>query len=189
MLDNPWTALAAWLLSYVADYYLTLYSARLYRAGAKDFIAFDGSLELTPDYQNDIDHLRRVSPRFILAVLFSVLIVEGVWYLSTVVFGAPYMFKFLVGGLVLREAAVSMRHARDIALFRAARHGGAGLGGQLHYARWLSLRLSAIDLFSFAALFGLLAPATGSWLLAGRGVGRRTGCKMTRFSRVRRATE
>ena len=60
-----------------------------------------------------------------------------------------------------------MRHARDIALFRAARHGGAGLGGQLHYARWLSLRLSAIDLFSFAALFGLLAPATGSWLLAG----------------------
>jgi hypothetical protein len=50
MIDSPWFALALWLLSYLADYYLTLYSARLYRQGAHEYVAFEGSLELTPYY-------------------------------------------------------------------------------------------------------------------------------------------
>ena len=166
MIDNPWFALAAWLLSYLADYYLTLYSAQLYRARAQSHFTFEGSLELTPYYQADIDRLRRVSPRFILAVATSVLALELVWWLSMVVARAPGLFEVLLGGLVLREAAVILRHARNIALFRAAR-AGQGLEGQVHYARWLALRLSAVDLLSVAALCGLLALATGSWFLFG----------------------
>src|SRR6266849_7562479 len=96
MFDNPWFALAAWLLSYVADYFLTLYSARIYREGARDHFAFEGSLELTPYYQADIDRLRRVSPRFILAVLLSVVVLELVWWLSMVVLHLPAFFEFLL---------------------------------------------------------------------------------------------
>ena len=55
MADNIWLALAIWVVSYCADYYLTLYSARLYRAQAQAHFAFEGSLELTPYYQADID--------------------------------------------------------------------------------------------------------------------------------------
>jgi hypothetical protein len=188
MLDNPWFALAAWLLSYVADYYLTLYSARLYQAGARDHFTFEGSLELTPYFQADIDGLRRLSPRFMLALLSSVLALELVWYLSMVVLHLPAFFEFLLGGLVLREAAVIMRHARNIALFRAALSGrglaaGQGLEGQIHYGRRLSLRLSAIDMFSFTALFGLLAVITGSWALAGGGF----ACAVTALQHLRRA--
>ena len=166
MLTNPWLALAVWLLSYAADYYLTLYSARLYRQSAQAHITFEGSFELTPYYQKDIDGLRRVSPRFILAVVWSVLLLELIWYLSVVVVKVPELFQFLLGGLVLREAAVLVRHARNIALFRALR-GGQGLHGQVQYARWLSLRQSATELGSFGVLFGLLALALGSWFLAG----------------------
>ena len=182
MLDNPWFALAAWLLSYAADYYLTLYSARLYQAGARDHFTFEGSLELTPYYQADIDGLRRVSPRFILALLLSVLALELVWYLSMVVLQLPAFFEFLLGGLVLRQAAVIMRHARNIALFRAARS-GQGLEGQILYGRWLALRLSVIDMFSFAVLFGLLAVITGSWALAGGSF----ACAVTSLQHLRRA--
>src|SRR5206468_2865480 len=99
---------------------------------AQAHITFEGSFELTPYYQKDIDGLRRVSPRFLLAVVWSVLLLELVWYLSVVVVKVPELFQFLLGGLVLREAAVLVRHARNIALFRAVR-GGQGLQGQVQY--------------------------------------------------------
>jgi|SRR5579859_771022 len=183
MIDNPWFALALWLLSYLADYYLTLYSARLYRQGAQAHVAFEGSLELTPYYQADIDQLRRVSLRFILAVVWSVLLLELIWYLSIVVLKLPWAFEFLLGGLVLREAAVLMRHARNIALFRAARAEGQGISGKITYTRRLSLRQSAVELWAFAALFALLAALTASWLLAGGAF----ACAATGFQHWRRS--
>src|SRR5260221_9653289 len=166
MITNPWFALAAWLVSYAADYYLTVYSAGLYRQHAQAHITFQGSFELTPYYQSDIDALRRVSPRFILAVMWSVLLLEVIWYLSVVVLKVPELFEFLLGGLVLREAAILLRHLRNVVLFRAVR-GGQGMQGQLQYARWLTLRQSAAELLGFGALFGLLALALASWFLAG----------------------
>jgi len=166
MLANPWFALAAWLISYAADYYLTIYSAGLYRQYAQAHIGFQGSFELTPYYQSDIDALRRVSPRFLLAVLWSVLLLEGMWYLCVVLLKVPELFQFLLGGLVLREAAILLRHLRNIVLFRALR-GGQGVEGQLQYARWLTLRQSAAELLGFAALFSFQALVLSSWFLAG----------------------
>ena len=166
MADNIWLALAIWVVSYCADYYLTLYSARLYRAQAQAHFAFEGSLELTPYYQADIDGLRRISPRFLLALLLSLLGLELIWYLSHNVAHLPALFEFAIGALVLREAAILLRHCRNISLFRGVRDPRA-VEGQVTYARWLSLRTSAVDLFSFAGLYGLLALAVGSCLLAG----------------------
>lgn len=183
LIDNPWLALAAWLIAYVADYYLTLYAARLYRAGAMEHFAFEGSYELTPYYQADIDALRRLSPRFILALLLSVLAIELIWYLSLDVLGLAAPFEFVMGALLLREAAVLLRHARNLALFRAAR-AGQGVQGQVRYARWLSLRLSAAELFSFAVFLALLAPVTASWFVAGGAF----ACAVTGAQHWRRAS-
>jgi hypothetical protein len=146
---------------------------------------FEGSLELTPYYQADIDALRRVSLRFILALVSSVLLLELVWYLSLVVAGTPAIFEFMVGGLVLREAAVLLRHARNLALFRAARAGpvASGIEGQVRYARWLSLRQSALELLSFAVFLALLAPLTASWFVAGGAF----ACTVTAWQHWRRA--
>jgi hypothetical protein len=183
MLDNPWVALVLWLASYFADYYLTLYSARLYSQGAQDHFGFEGSLELTPYYQNDIDQLRRVSLRFLLAVVWSVLLLELIWYLSHNLLYWPPAFEFVLGGLLLSEAAVIMRHMRNIGLFRAARQGGVGLEGKVSYSRRLSLRQSALELWSYTLLFALLALPTASWFLAGGAF----ACALTGLQHWRRA--
>ena len=182
LLDNPWLGLALWGLSYLADYYLTLYSARLYRDGGQAHFAFEGSLELTPYYQRDIDALRRVSLRFIFALLGAALLIEIIWYLANGVAGVPALFEFAIGGMVLREAAVLLRHARNIALFRSIRSGRAPTG-QVFYPRRLSLSLSAAELLSFAALFAALGLLLGSWFLAGGAF----ACAVTSFQHWRRA--
>ena len=70
-LQNLWPWLAIWVVLYISDYTLTLTCARLYQRGVRDKIAFEGSFEITPYYQRDIDSLRLISPRFILALLAS----------------------------------------------------------------------------------------------------------------------
>jgi hypothetical protein len=52
---SPWTGVALWIILYISDYYLTLYSARGFHEIGH--FQFEGSLELTPQYQKDIDAL------------------------------------------------------------------------------------------------------------------------------------
>ena len=169
LINHVWLAVAIWVISYTADYYATIYTARLYQARARMFFTFGGSLELTPYYQRDVDQLRRWSPRFGLALLLSVIGIVLVWWLSVGWLSQPDIFLFLMGALVLREAAVLLRHARNITLFRYARDTD-GLTGQVSYARWLVLKLSAIELISFALLFCLLFLLAGRWFFLGGGV-------------------
>ena len=70
-LDRLWPGLIAWTVLYISDYSLTIMCARLYQAGANQKMAFEGSYEITPYYQRDINSLRRLSPRFFAALLLS----------------------------------------------------------------------------------------------------------------------
>jgi hypothetical protein len=54
---------------YVSDYLLTIASVRLYQA--PDKVVFEGSYEITPLFQNDVNALRRISPRLLLALAGS----------------------------------------------------------------------------------------------------------------------
>ena len=114
--------------------------------------------------------------------MLSLLGLELIWYLSHNVAHLPALFEFAIGALVLREAAVLLRHCRNISLFRGVRDPRA-VQGQVTYARWLSLRTSAVDLFSFAGLYAFLALAVGSWLLAGGAL----ACAVTGFQHWRRS--
>ena len=167
--DNLWLASLVWALSYYSDFVLTMHTARLYHAKAREHLDFGGSFELTPAYQADVDRLRRWSPRFWLALLLSMIALGLVWVLSVVVLGLPALFAFLIGALLLRQAAVHMRHARNLVLFRAARD-TTDLTGHLAYARPLVYKLSAAEFAAFAALFLLLAAVAGSWFLLGGAV-------------------
>ena len=143
-----------------------MHTARLYQARAREHFSFGGSLELTPYYQADVDRLRRWSPRFWLALALSTALMGLVWVLSVVVLRLPAFFTFLAGGLLLRQAAVHMRHARNYILFRAVRETGA-VSGQISYARPLVLHLSAAEFAAYGALFLGLAVVTSSWFLFG----------------------
>src|SRR5947207_12636171 len=67
--QNLWAGLSVWILLFVSDYTLTLICARLYQKSVREKIVFEGSYELTPYFQRDIDALRAVSPRFVWALL------------------------------------------------------------------------------------------------------------------------
>ena len=61
--ETRWLGPPVWACLYVSDYFLTIACARLYRA--QDRIVFEGSYEITPIFQADVNALRRISPRFL----------------------------------------------------------------------------------------------------------------------------
>jgi hypothetical protein len=164
-LINPWLFLLVWAIVYLADYYLTIYSARLFRTHLKEHITFEGSLELTPAFQKDVDTLNPLSRGFYIRLILSFPLLWLVWYLSVRFLGMPGFFLFIIGGLLLREAVVLLRHTRNISLARLSRQDG--LTGNIAYARWLSLELSAVECFSFAVFYLILAVTFESWFFAG----------------------
>jgi hypothetical protein len=159
--DKLWLILPLWLVIYVSDYYLTVLGALYYNAGAKDHIVFSGSYELTPEFQKDIDALRMFSPRFLRAVIISILVFSFLWYVSRDDVAASFFFRFLCGGLIVQETAILIRHARNIALFRIAK-AHQGMTGQIRYAKWFSYWMSRVELLCFAGLFAFVFLLTGS---------------------------
>jgi hypothetical protein len=166
LVQQVWLALVIWGIIYLSDYYLTIYTARLYQTHLKKHVIFEGSFELTPAFQKDINALRMVSPRFLALWLLSLVLIFLIWYLSVRVLDVPWLFSFLFGALFLREAAVHLRHLRNVALSGFTQAAG-GLKGQLEYSRWLILKLSAVELLSFAGFCFLIFLALGSWFFFG----------------------
>jgi hypothetical protein len=180
--EHFWLAAGLWSLSYLSDYVVTLRTARTYQARARQHFSFGGSFELTPYYQADVDRLRRWSPRFWVALVLSSALMGLVWVLSVVVLGVPALFTLLAGALLLRQAAVHMRHARNFVLFRAARDTGE-VSGHISYARPLVLRLSAAEFAAYGLLFLALGVVTGSWFLFGGAL----SCAVTGWQHARLA--
>jgi hypothetical protein len=169
LIDNVWLAIIVWGIIYVSDYYLTIYAAHLYQIHLKEFVVFEGSFELTPIFQKDVDSLRRISPRFVILLVLSFVLIFLIWLLAVKFLKVPQIFSFSFGSLILREAAIHLRHLRNLALSLFTRTAG-GLNGHIEYSRWLILKLSAVELLSFAGLFFLTYLALGSWLFLGGAV-------------------
>jgi hypothetical protein len=165
-LVSMWPGLFVWVALYTSDFLLTMEGARMYRAGVNSTIVFEGSYELTPYYQDDVDSLRPFSPRFLAALAIGVVLVGAIWQLSIGVLAYPPAFLIGFGGLVLLELTIHIRHLRNLFLFRAVLR-GTNVTGRIEYARPLTLRLSAIELFSFSGLFVVLALMTQSWFVLG----------------------
>ena len=165
-LQNFWSGLAIWAVLFVSDHALTITCARLYQRGVRDKIAFEGSYEITPYFQRDVDSLRRVSPRFILSLLWSSVILFVVWRL--VEQSVPEMYSFVLGAMILVQLAIHMRHFRNLFLFRAA--GSDAVRGRIEYSRRVVLRSSCFELIEFSGLFLALFAFTHSWFVLGGSV-------------------
>ena len=161
-----WPGVSVWMLLFLSDYILTLTCARLYRNGVNEKIVFEGSYELTPFFQRDIDSLRKLSPRFLLVMILTPSVLFLLWKLTTD-FAAVYFF--VLGILVLSQLAIHTRHLRNLFVFREAATNA--VTGRIQYARRTSLRGSAFDLFSFAGLYAVLFAFTQSWFIAGGAFG------------------
>jgi hypothetical protein len=158
--------IVVWIVLYASDYYLTLAGARLCRGAGNRHLVHEGSYELTPAFQQDVDGLRLVSRSLLFYLALSSAAIYLVWWLGQRTPGGPQIYALLVGALYLREAAVFVRHFRSIAMFSVTRD-GQGVEGQVRYRRWLGFWLSGADLLIFAGLFLFLFLLMGSWFMLG----------------------
>lgn len=163
-LNSPWPGLAVWIALFISDYSFTLACARLYQAGVGEKIVFEGSFEITPYFQRDIDSLRVVSPRFLVALLRSGALLVLVWWLSRQT--QPEMYQFTLGAMISVQLAIHVRHLRNLFLFRAM-IGTDAVRGRIEYSRQMVLRMSAVELLAFSGLFALLFVFTQSWFVLG----------------------
>lgn len=178
---NPWPGVVLWIILYVSDYYLTIYSARGFRETG--FFQFEGSFELTPQYQKDIDALKPISRlHLIMLVLYSLLILF-IWWLTKQLLFFPWTYLLYLGMFLLLEVAVHFRHLRNISLISESRKNG-GIEGRIFYRKWFSYRISASDFYRFAVLFLIIAILTYStFFLGGAIMCFATGFKHNRLAR------
>jgi hypothetical protein len=162
--SNLWPGLAVWVLLYISDYALTIKCARLYRIGVCEKLVIEGSYELTPIFQRDINSLRRFSPRFLAMLFISSSLLAIVWSLSAQ--SVPEMYVFALGAMILPELAVHTRHLRNLSTFRAMLDSDC-VRGRIEYSRTFILRMSAHELLVFSAMFLLIFVFTQSWFVLG----------------------
>jgi len=163
-----WPGLVIWGLVYCSDYFLTIVCARMYRKGICDKIAFEGSYEITPYYQQDVDALRKISPRFIKALLLTLAGLSLIWWLSMKV-PMPGLYLFGLGALVLVEVPVHTRHLKNFFFFRDLLRSDA-VRGRIEYSRPITLRLSSAEFLIWTGLFGILFLLTREWFVLGGAV-------------------
>ncbi len=163
---SPWPGILCWAALFISDMLLTVTCARMYGAGVREYLVFEGSYELTPYHQADIDALRRFSPRFLFALVAACALLAYLWRLSVGNSFAPMVYETAIGALILIQLTVHVRHIRNYFLFRAVL-AGEGVAGRIQYARPTMLVHSAVELFTFAGLYIVLCILTASWFVFG----------------------
>jgi len=165
LLDSLPVAIGLWLVVYIADYYLTLYGRQLWIQNAKQFITFQGSYELNPYYQSDIDANKRLSRRFFFMLGYGVLWMVLMWG-ATQYLNIQQVFPAAIGYLLLREIVILSSHVQNIRLFQSAGITDA-LQGQISYARWVSLDGTAWKYFYWGLIFLVFAVLMANWFFIG----------------------
>jgi hypothetical protein len=182
-MDNPFeslpVAVVLWLIVYVADYYLTLYGRQLWLQNAKDLLSFQGSYELNPYYQKDVDANKWVSRRFIFMVAFGILWMLFMWG-ATHYLNLPQVFPAAMGFLLLMEIVVLSSHVQNIRLFKSAAITGS-VEGHISYARWVSMDGTAWKFAYWGVIYLIFALLLSNWFFAGGAL----SCFYT-FARFRR---
>jgi hypothetical protein len=183
---SPIPGVILWIILYISDYTLTIYSARGFREIGH--FKFEGSFELTPQFQKDVDTLKPVSKwHIILLVLYSLLIVF-IWGFTKRLLFFPWTYLLYLGTFLLLEVGVHLRHLRNISLIQEIRKNG-GVEGQISYKKWFSYRISASEFYLYSALFLIFAVLTYSpFFLGGAIMCFGTGFKHGRLAKKAKST-
>ena len=151
---SPWYGVILWIILYTSDYYLTIYASHGF--GEIGHFQFEGSYELTPQYQKDVDAHRPYSELHItLLVLYSLLLLLIWWFTQSFAF-IQWTYLLYLGMFLLVEVAVHFRHLRNISIIRLVRKEG-GVEGQIKYKRQFSYGISSFEFYTFGVLFSITA--------------------------------
>jgi len=182
---SPWLGVILWIILYISDYYLTIYSAR----GFKEIghFQFEGSFELTPQYQKDIDTLKPISKRHIILLILYSLVITTLWWVFVYLLTLPWLYLLYLGMFLLIEVAVHLRHLRNVFMINLVRKEG-GVEGQIMYRKYFSYKISSFELYLVGTLFLITSALTYSaFFLGGAIMCFGTGFKHSRLAKKARA--
>ena len=183
---SPVPGVTLWIVLYISDYYMTIHTARGYREIGH--IQFEGSFELTPQYQKDIDALKPVSKLHITLLVVYTLIILLIWWFFESILNMTWAYLLYLGMFILLEVAVHFRHLRNIFMIREIRKNG-GVDGQIIYRKSFSYKASAFEFHLFGGLFLLVTLLTFStFFLGGALMCFGTGFKHMRLARKVKST-
>ena len=165
--NSPIPGMLMWIIIYISDYYLTLAIVKAYRDF--DAIKFEKSMELTPQFQKDIEGQVRVSKRHVSLLILVTLMILVFWFISVGYFGWTSLYSFFLGLLILMEVAIHMRHFRNGYQIRVLRREG-GIIGSITFSQRFSYLTSAFDFYAFAVLYFLFFLLTFSFFFLGGAV-------------------
>lgn len=154
LLYYPALAAALWGVVYLSDWLMTIYASRLYTDYVRQHAEFEGGYELNPALKKAVAAGRWVSPRFVALLVASV---AAIWLIGTMwqAQGLLAAFEFILGAWFLIEAAIHVRHIRNIATFRIHRSAGT-VRGFTSYPAWVSYRVSAVEMLAYSGFYALL---------------------------------
>jgi hypothetical protein len=179
---SPIPGMILWAILYVSDYYLTLRAAKGF--GKIGHFHYEGSYELTPQYQQDIDSRTLISKRHLTFLAFYMLLILLLWWIFAKLLYLQWAYSFYLGMFLLLETSVHMRHFRNLYLIRVVQRDG-GVEGEIKYLKRFSYKISAFDLYLFAALYLVTATITLSpFFLGGAVMCAGVGLKHSRYAKL-----
>src|SRR5215510_7209982 len=182
---SPWPGAILWIILYTSDYYLTIYSARGFREIGH--FQFEGSYELTPQFQKDVDALKPISKRHLGLLAVYSLLIFLLWWAIIRYLGSPRLYLLYLGVFLLVEVAVHLRHLRNVFLVREIQKNG-GVDGQISYRKWFSYRVSSFEFNLVGVLFLIVSALSFStFFLGGALVCFGTAFKHSRFAKKAKA--
>ena len=160
LVGHVWAGLLLWIITYSADFCLTMLSSRMYQSTGRHFVATEGSMELTKEFEADVDSLRWASPRFLKGLFGGIFILLVFWFVRHIQPTNIDFYMVILGALVLRQLAIIVRHVNNLANFHLLGKEGAATG-RSEYKRWVAYRKSGTDLIAFGALYLFVFAMTG----------------------------
>lgn len=165
--SNPIPGIVLWAILYISDYYLTLRAAKGFEKIGH--FHYEGSYELTPQYQQDIDSRTPISKKHLTSLVFYTVLILLLWWIFAKLLNLQLVYSFYLGMLLLLETSVHMRHFRNLYLIRVVQKDG-GVEGEIKYLKRFSYKISAFDLYLFSALYLITAVITFSLFFLGGAV-------------------
>ena len=167
---NLWVAPLAWVVLHSLDYYLTLWGAKLYHAGANQVVSFEGSYELNPHFQKAIDQGQYFGPRFLISLgMIGILFAALMWLLGQDETAWPLTSQIgagVLGVLLFTRLTVIGQHLQSVWLFHVILHHPETIRGHIVYDRPTVYRISFRRFMGTGVLLtaaALLAPSAWIW--------------------------
>jgi hypothetical protein len=151
---------------FVVDWTLTHVGAAASKRVAERW-AVEGSYELNPTWQAEVDAGRRFTWRLVGVAVALAALLLAMRYVVELGELDPAIFAAAAGAVLLLQAPTIMVHANNLQTFRDLADPTA-ITGSVRFSRWLVLRQAAWYLVRFAALWLVLwVPSQQAFFLGG----------------------